>query len=106
MSLCSGMCLPAGVTLLKLASDPSGTTTSTPVLPDKPTFEETAMDSSLQGFVNTALGRTYPSAGHISSSFYVPVGGHLTRLWQMPIHTAMRQQRASSRRNVAGCVVS
>lgn len=37
MSLCSGMCLPAGVTLLKSASDPYAATTSAPVLPDKPT---------------------------------------------------------------------
>ena len=31
MSLCSGMCLPAGVTLLKLASVPLWPTTSAPV---------------------------------------------------------------------------
>lgn len=49
MSLCSGMCLPAGVTLFKIASDPSGSTTSVPVLPEKPTLEETAIDLPCRG---------------------------------------------------------
>src|ERR1700746_323622 len=66
---------------------------------------ESAEDVDFE-FAPDSVKRQYLQRAGKHRAFCVQAGrSPVTRLWQMPIYTAMRQQRASSRRNVAGCVV-